>query len=81
MGESYLKWTIKEVLAKDQWSQATGSVPIVAPLSMNCLLNQMVPSQSIAAIVIATGDQLDQVDTKDTTKNTALSIVEGLYFL
>jgi hypothetical protein len=40
-------------LVKDQWFPATGNVPIVVLVSLNCLLSQTAQSQSTVAIAIA----------------------------
>jgi hypothetical protein len=61
----HLRVAPAEILALDQWFPVIGNVPIVVQLSLNYLLNQMVPNQSTAAIVIAIVDQLDQVDTNN----------------
>jgi hypothetical protein len=59
-----LLWAVPaETLVKEQWFPVIGNVEIVVPQSLNCLSNQMVPSQFTAAIAIAIVDLHDQVDT------------------
>ena len=69
-----IQW-IKEILPHAQWFKEIGPALSVALRSPNCLLNQMVQDQFIAAIVTEQCELIDRQDADFKLKNFYISSI------